>query len=211
MHIYPDLWDSLNKLFFLIIDYGSLWIINLTLITSVSDLIKNFLSQTCGLYMEFVHTPVPLHVRGFGIPYLPLRPGLAVTIWALIIDSWCLCDVCFVLYPSRIKSVSTIDSKFSNLEGAIWVVVLDFPELGVLSPGLLSCWSHQQPQTKSEPQLPVEASCWFSKYSSRVVTSWSQSQLYPRGRIVAGNFSSNMAAFTGLGAVKISENALESQ
>jgi len=33
--------------------------------------------------------------------YLPLRPGLAVTIWTLIADEdQHLCDDCFVLYPS---------------------------------------------------------------------------------------------------------------
>ena len=47
-------------------------------------------------------------------------------------------------------------------------------------------------QPCSELQPPVlETSCRFS-----------QIHPYPRGRIVAGNFSSNMAAFSGLGAAR---------
>jgi len=40
-------------------------------------------------------------LEGFGqnFPNLPFRPGLAVTIWALIADSWHLCDNCCMLLP----------------------------------------------------------------------------------------------------------------
>ena len=78
---------------------------------------------------------------GKTFPYLPLRPDLAVIIWALIADEdQHLCDDHFVLYLSRIKSVPATGSKFSNLGGYNLGCCFGFR---VLSPGLLSCWSHQ--------------------------------------------------------------------
>jgi len=40
-------------------------------------------------------------LEGFGqnFPYLLSQTRLAVTIWALITDSWCLCDDCCMLLP----------------------------------------------------------------------------------------------------------------
>ena len=63
-------------------------------------------------------------------PISPLRPGLAVTILALITDSlvlvwWLLC----VIPLSRIKSVSATGSKFSNSGGCNLVCCFGFPRI----------------------------------------------------------------------------------
>ncbi len=61
----------------------------------------------CGALNTPITTGIFFPQRGFThvgrlwttFPYLPLRPGLAVTKWALITDSWHLCDDCYELLP----------------------------------------------------------------------------------------------------------------
>ena len=110
MPVYPDLWGSQNKIIFLIINYGSLWIINLMLITGVRFNWNFPITNMQNSAFTHPHN-CEISPTDEGHPYVgrlwikhslsspQTRP--AVTILALITDSWCLCDDCFVLSQSQ--------------------------------------------------------------------------------------------------------------